>query len=74
MMFKDECEECGQIVAAEDPTLFGFVMAVHLHDEHSEAFEERAEEARTMLEIADDEFDDASMGPLASMVQGVFGG
>lgn len=73
MIFSDACNECGRTIAAEDPTTLGYVMAVHLHDDHSEAFDELAEEARTMIEHADDVVDDSAMNPMGA-VKKVFGG
>lgn len=72
MIFKDECKRCGSLIAAKDPTMFGFVQAVHLLDEHPEAFDELAENARTMLEHAEDAVDDAEMDPMQT-VKEIFG-
>lgn len=73
MLFKDECSECDQVVAANDPTTMGFNMAVHLHDEHPDEFEELAESAREMNEIAAEDIDDADMGRAGDIVKNLLG-
>lgn len=74
MLLTDDCVECGQTIAAGEPQLLGYVMAVHLHDDHPEAFEEMAEDARTMIDEADSVVDDYEPSMVDKMVDGLLTG
>lgn len=54
VIFHETCEVCGDMIGASDVGSIGFVRAVHLHDEHPEAFMELAEHARAMLDSVDE--------------------